>query len=34
MNPNNMLIMIGDDGYKLINEEIESEEQKASFLAL
>ncbi|CAD8081384.1 unnamed protein product [Paramecium primaurelia] len=33
MNPNNMLIMIGDDGYKLVQEEIESEELKASFLA-
>lgn len=33
MNPNNMIIMIGDDGYKLAEEEIENEELKASFLS-
>lgn len=28
-----MIIMIGDDGYKLAEEEIENEELKASFLS-
>lgn len=31
MNANNMVIMIGDDGYTL--EDIENEETQASFLA-
>lgn len=33
IDPNNMMIMIGDDNYKLVQAEIEMEEKRLSFLS-